>query len=261
MVRQMPSADRHRSTAVPGAQTLARGLRIIEFLVAQNEPQRPSQIAHSLGLERSAVYRLLGELQSNSFVAREANTGRFTVGTGLIALSALVIRRVDLRRAAMPLMEQLSLATNETVSLHIRQGRNRVCVEAIPSRQVVGHAAALGEIVPLYEGPSSKAILAFVEPNEGVDIVEQAQLSRKERSALLAVLDEIRQRGYVASVGDRSPAVAGISAPVFGFDGVRGSLTITGPTGRWDEAAMQSAAPLLLKASKELSALLGYRLG
>jgi DNA-binding IclR family transcriptional regulator len=255
----MASTARDSGSGTGGAQTLARGLRIIEFLVTQSEPQRPSQIASSLKLERSAVYRLLRELENGGFVARDPDSGRFTVGTGLIGLSALVMQRVDLRRAALPLMEQLSLATNESISLHIRQGRYRVCVDAIPSRQAVAHTVMLGERVPLHEGQSSKAILAFLEPTEAAAIVEEACSTRRERSAFLAMLDEVRQRGYIALVGDRSSVVAGISAPVFGFDGVRGSLTITGPADRWDEAAMESAAPLLLKVSRELSDSLGHR--
>lgn len=242
-----------------GAQTLARGLSILKFLVAQAEPQRPSQIASGLQLERSAVYRLLRELESGSFVAREPDSGRYIVGTGLIALSALVIRQVDLRRTARPFMEQLSRATNETVSLHLRQGLNRVCVDVIPSRQMVAHLVEIGETVPLYSGPSGKAILAFLEPTEAAAIVEGGCRTLEERDALLAVLEDIRHKGYVASVGDRSPVVAGLSAPVFGFEGVRGSLTVTGPSSRWDAAAMEAAAPLIVKVSRELSASLGHR--
>jgi DNA-binding IclR family transcriptional regulator len=243
-----------------GAQTLARGLSILKFLVAQAEPQRPSQIASGLQLERSAVYRLLRELESSSFVTREPDSGRYIVGTGLIALSALVIQRVDLRRTAQPFMEQLSRATNETISLHLRQGSNRVCVDVIPSRQMASHLVEIGETVPLYAGPSGNAILAFLEPTEAAAIVEDGRRTRKERDALLTLLEDIRQRGYVASVGDRSPVVAGLSAPVFSFEGVRGSLTVTGPSSRWDEAAMESAAPLIVKLSRELSASLGHRL-
>jgi len=157
-------------------------------------------------------------------------------------------------------MEQLSRATNETISLHLRQGRNRVVVDAIRARQAVSHSVEIGDQVPLQEGPSGKAILAFLEPNEAAAIVDDALGTRKERTELLAALEEIRRQGYVALVGDRSPVVAGISAPVFGFDGVRGSLTITGPSDRWDKEAMEAHAALLVRASNELSAALGYRI-
>jgi len=256
----MAKSATNAQAASAGAQTLARGLRVVGLLVDESEPQRPSQIARALDLERSAVYRLLRELESHSYVARDAESGRYSVGSGLIALSARVMRRVDLRRTARPLMEQLSRATNETISLHLRQGRNRVVVDAIRARQAVSHSVEIGDQVPLQEGPSGKAILAFLEPNEAAAIVDDALGTRKERTELLAALEEIRRQGYVALVGDRSPVVAGISAPVFGFDGVRGSLTITGPSDRWDKEAMEAHAALLVRASNELSAALGYRI-
>ena len=255
----MAKSDTDAQVAPAGAQTLARGLRVVGFLVTAPEPQRPSQIARALDLERSAVYRLLRELESHTYVARDIESGRYTIGSGLIVLSARVMRRVDLRRTAWPLMERLSQATNETISLHLRQGPNRVAIDVIPARQAVAHSVEIGEQVPLYEGPSGKAILAFLEPNEAAAIVEGAAATRQQRTDLLAVLEGIRRRGYVSLVGDRSPVVSGISAPVFGFDGIRGSLTITGPSDRWDKEAMESQAPLLVRTASELSAAMGYR--
>src|SRR6202000_2767413 len=121
--------------------------RVVGFLVAASEPQRASQIARALDLERSAVYRLLRELESHTHVARDSDSGRYSIGSGLIALSARVMRRVDLRQTARPLMERLSQATNETVSLHLRQGSNRVAVDAIRARQAVSHSVEIGEQV------------------------------------------------------------------------------------------------------------------
>jgi DNA-binding IclR family transcriptional regulator len=246
-------------TTATGAQTLARGLRIVSLLVSESEPQRPSQIARSLDLERSAVYRLLRELESNSYVTREPQSGRFTIGSGLVALSARVMRRVDLRRSARPLMEQLGQATGETICLHVRHGRKRICVETVPGRHTVSRVVEIGQTVPIHAGPSGKAILAFLEPAEMAAILEEAYPSSEERTAAFALLEEIRERGYITSVGDRTPGVGGLSAPLFNADGIVGSLTVSGPSSRWNEEAMDCVAPSLLKITAELSASLGHR--
>jgi DNA-binding IclR family transcriptional regulator len=255
----MTDSKQLAETVSSGAQTLARGLRIVSFLVSQTEPQRPAQIARSLELERSAVYRLLRELESSGFVTREPDSGRYTIGSGLVALSARVMRRVDLRRSARPLMEQISQATSETITLHVRHGRNRICVEVVPGRHTVSRVIEIGQTLPIHAGPSGKAILAFVEPAEMASIVEEACSSAADQAALFATLESIRQRGYIASVGDRSPGVGGLSAPLFNADGIVGSLTISGPSSRWNADAMESAAPLLTRVSSELSASLGHR--
>lgn len=205
----MTNSARSGASTSAGAQTLARGLRIVGLLVEESEPQRPTQIARALGLERSAVYRLLRELENNSFVSREPDSGRYTIGSGLVALSARVIRRVDLRRTARPLMEQLGLATRETISLHVRHGRSRICVETVPGRHMVSRVVEIGETLPLHAGPSGKAILAFVEPAEMASIVQEATEDQAARAAMFELLEGIRDRGYIASVGDRSRGSGG----------------------------------------------------
>src|SRR6201996_695429 len=254
----MTDSKQTTETVGSGAQTLARGLRIVSFLVSQAEPQRPAQIARSLDLERSAMYRLLREWESNSFVIREPDSGRYTIGSGLVALSARVMRRVDLRRAARPLMEQLSQATGETITLHVRHGRNRICVEVVPGGHTVSRVVEIGQTLPIHAGPSGKAILAFIEPAEMASIVEEACSFPTDQAALFATLEDIRQLGYIASVGDRSPGVGGLSAPLFNADGIVGSLTISGPSSRWNMDAMGTVAPLLTRVSSELSAALGH---
>jgi DNA-binding IclR family transcriptional regulator len=242
-----------------GAQTLARGLKVLGALVDATTPQRPADIARSLDLERSAVYRLLRELESNSFVARDLDSGRYVIGSGLVALSAQVMRRVDLRRSARPLMERLGEVTGETISLHARHGRNRICIETVPGQHTVSRVVPIGETLPLYAGPSGKAILAFVEPAETASIVAEATPDEAKSSSLFDVLEQIRRDGYIATVGDRTPGVGGLSAPLFSADGIVGALTISGPASRWDLEAQSASAQVLLDVCVELSEALGHR--
>jgi IclR family acetate operon transcriptional repressor len=156
-------------------------------------------------------------------------------------------------------MERLSQATSETITLHVRHGRNRICVETVPGKHTISRVVEIGATVPIHAGPSGKAILAYIEPAEMADIVDDAYGTQEERSRIFGLLDDIREHGFIASVGDRSPGVGGLSAPVFTADGIVGALTISGPASRWDEEAMAAVAPLLVEISVELSASLGYR--
>jgi DNA-binding IclR family transcriptional regulator len=52
-----------------------------------------------------------------------------------------------------------------------------------------------------------------------------------------AIYDKIRHDGVAALVGDRSPDLAGISAPVFKPQGeLAGAVTLTMPASRFDKA-------------------------
>jgi DNA-binding IclR family transcriptional regulator len=55
------------------------------------------------------------------------------------------------------------------------------------------------------------------------------------------------------------PGVGGPFGPLFNAGGIVGSLSVSGPSSRWNDSAMESAAPLLTRVSTELSAALGHR--
>jgi DNA-binding IclR family transcriptional regulator len=231
---------------------------VLEFITSAAKPPRPSEIARALDLDRNAVYRLLLELEAHSYLAKLPDNQGYVSGNALIALAAGVMRRVDLRGSARPIMERISHETGETVSLHLRNGRSRVCVESTPGRHVDRRVIPIGETLPLYAGPSGKVILAFMEPQEVDAIIAEAALAGGDPEAIRAVLESIRNIGYVASVGDRSPGVGGLSAPVFAADGIVAGLTVSGPAIRWNQEAMEQWAPEVTEMCQSLSRSLGY---
>ncbi|MFD8338969.1 IclR family transcriptional regulator [Streptomyces solisilvae] len=241
-----------------GSQTLARGIQVLEFITSAGKPPRPSEIARALGLERNAVYRLLLELEAHSYVSKLPNNAGYVSGNALISLAAGVMRKVDLRGSARPIMERTARDTGETVSLHVRNERRRVCVESTPGHHVDRRVIQVGETLPLYAGPSGKVILAFMEPQEVDAVIAEAAIAGQDPDTIRAALDSIRTLGYMASVGDRSPGVGGLSAPVFAADGIAAGLTVSGPASRWNQEAMENWAGEITEMCRSLSHSLGY---
>ena len=94
----------------------------------------------------------------------------------------------------------------------------------------------VGDLVPLDRGAGGRVITAF-QGGKG------------------ALYSRIRREGYVALLGDRSPELAGISAPVFRAQGdLAGAVTLTMPTNRFDAAHV---APTR-EAARAISARLGF---
>jgi DNA-binding IclR family transcriptional regulator len=254
-------SERDTQISSNGAQTLARGLRVVEFVTAADEPQRPSEIARGLGLDRNAVYRLLQELEANAYVTKASDRGGYVVGSGLIALAAMVMRRVDLRRLAQPYMEKIGEVTGETVGLYVRHNHNRVCVETVPGRHTVRQVVQIGETLPLHTGPSGKAILAFIDPEEAESILAEAERQGLDAEQIRSDLKGIRTVGYIASVGDRTPGVrvGGLAVPIFTAQGIGAALTVSGPASRWTQEAMESSAETVKEMCSLISESLGYR--
>jgi DNA-binding IclR family transcriptional regulator len=149
-----------------GAQTATRALELLELFSGSSHPLGLAEIVDTTDLNRSAAYRLIRALESRRMIVREPNGRRYEVGAGLIAMSARVLDRVNIRRVGRPFVDTIAAATGETVTAHVRNGRQRVCVDVAEGRHQIRRVVPLGETLPLYAGPTGKAILAFVPPVE-----------------------------------------------------------------------------------------------
>ncbi|WP_301178970.1 IclR family transcriptional regulator domain-containing protein, partial [Comamonas thiooxydans] len=68
------------------------------------------------------------------------------------------------------------------------------------------------------------------------------------------IYEQIRQKGYHCSIGEREQGVATVSAPVFGMHWrLMGSVCISGPASRLPEARLEALARTVIAAANKLS--------
>lgn len=205
MVATSAPADQDRSIA----QTLSRGLRILELLADADEPMTAQALAERLGTSRSIVYRLLNTLDHHGLLDPAAPDGRFALGLGLLTLSRRVVR--DLREAAVSELQALTRAYAATSFVGVREGDDVVCVVSVePESQVLAIRHREGLRLPL-AGASGLAILATSAPQPD-DTPE---------------IRDSRERGYAVSQNQIIPGALGVSVPVFPAGGpARASMTL-----------------------------------
>jgi hypothetical protein len=106
---------------------------------------------------------------------------------------------------------QLTQLSGESAAFYVREGHVRTCLVRVEGPQALRHHARMGEGLPLDKGSPGRVILAFSgEPGE--------------------IYEQIRQKGYHCSIGEREQGVATVSAPVFGMHWrLMGSVCISGP--------------------------------
>lgn len=241
-----------------GAQTADRAIELLLLAAKSDQPMALTDLGKAAGLNKATTYRLVQSLVEHDLLAREADGRRYIVGPGLIALSAMVIQKVNLREVARPVMERISAETNETVSLHIRHLHHRICVDSVESTQSIRRVVPPGWMAPLSTGTASKVILAFLADKEVGEVLADAVEDGVDPKPIQLQLRQIREQGYLGSVGDRTDGVAGMSVPVFSPDGVAGAITVSGPAERFNAEVIASVAPAVLEAVAGLSATLGH---
>jgi hypothetical protein len=69
-----------------------------------------------------------------------------------------------------------------------------------------------------------------------------------------AIYEEIRERGFQISMGEREREVSSVAAPVFGLNWhLLGSICISGPTARLTKTKLQAHAKNVIRAANQLS--------
>lgn len=223
------------------------------------------EVARMTGLTTSTVGRLMSDMKERGILAQNPGTRGYSLGMRLLTWTGVYLTTMDIRTVSQPIMAELQQSTQETISLYLLDGTDRVCVERLESPQNVRIIARLGRRLPLYAGSAGKVMLAFLPEEKVKDIIEASSLAPftartiTDPTLLLQELDRIRQRGYAVSHGEWTPDASGVAAPIFGLGKeVIAALTISGPTQRFTRDTIEKYGREVVNAASEISRQMGY---
>jgi DNA-binding IclR family transcriptional regulator len=237
---------------ITGVGVLDRSVGLLDLLA--DGPRTLRWLADASGLPRPTAYRLLVALEAHRLVARDA-TGAFELGPRLAELAVRAGPALDLAAVAGPVLARLHEATGESVQLYVRSGDRRLCVAARDAGTGLRDSVPVGALLPLDVGSGGKVLLAWspdaLHPPAGAGPAD-ADRSSAEWAAELAA---VRKRGWAASVAEREPGVASVSAPVLADGHLLGALCVSGPASRIGQAPGKRLAPLVVQAAADLARL------
>jgi len=220
-----------------GIQVLDRAVALIDT-VARNGPSSLADLQDASGLPRPTAYRIAVALERHGVLAR-GDDGRFFLGHRLAAWGAVAGR--GLADAARPVLARLAAETGESAQLYVREGDQRVCIAVHERPSGLRDTVPLGALLRLDRGSGGKVLLAWAPDAAGFDVAERA-------------LASVRRRGFAASVGEREPGVASVSAPVFGGPGsVVAAISVSGPIDRLGSNPGRRLGPAVVAAARELT--------
>jgi DNA-binding IclR family transcriptional regulator len=242
--------------------SVLRTADVLSYL-AQAPPQAVgvTEIATALGLSKAVVFRILASLQERGYVEFEGQSRRYLLGPKSLALgTAYMDWAGDARRVVHDALVTLSNRSEETATLSLRTGWQRMYVDQVLPPGDIKMIVPIGRQFPLHAGASSKAFLAFLpEAEQDRFFAEHRELpavtdrTPVEPHALRAELRRIRADGFAASRGERQPGAASVAAPILDAEGKPVAvISVCGPTERF-ESRREEAAALLLGETARLS--------
>lgn len=250
------------------SRAIERAFAILEFLGTQPEPVGVREIAGSLEMPPAAAQRVLVTLARLGMINRDPITRRYELGHKVLQLAQRFLEHMGLPRIAESLLREIRDRCDETVSLFITNGRERVCVASEESTREIRRVLHVGTSLPLWAGASGKLLLAHLVEDEGTNVLEHLTIrpftkdTVTDRETLRKELERVREKGYATSFGERVPEAASVAAPVRDGEGtVVAAFTISAPSARWTEARGPLLIDLALEGAARLSERLGYEAG
>jgi DNA-binding IclR family transcriptional regulator len=233
-----------------GVGVLDRSVSLLDLLA--DGPRTLRWLSDASGLPRPTAYRLLVALEAHRLVARDA-TGAFRLGPRLTELAVRAGPAVDLAALAAPFLARLHEDTGESVQLYVRSGDRRLCIAARDAGTGLRDSVPVGALLPLDAGSGGKVLLAWSPAGDFPAADAAPGRPGAPGGGLAAELAAIRKRGWAASVAEREPGVASVSAPVLAGGALLGALCISGPASRIGTAPGKRLAPLVVQAATDLA--------
>ena len=246
------------------SNTLRKGLEILLAISAEGTEKGLSikELAGRTGFPPSTTHRLLQTFKEFGVVEQDPDTKNYRLGPQLLKLGLQVKGMLDLRKAALPVMKELTARTGEDSYLTVAQGRMGVFLERVEGPHPVKVIELVGKEMPLHSGAARKALLSFMDEEfirvYLAEMAAQEEFKNVSPRLLSEEISRIREQGYAISYGDYLDYGIGIAAPVRDFsEEVRASLGIIGLKNRFNGDRL----PVLIREVKYAAACLSQKMG
>ena len=246
-----------------GASVIVNAIAVLRSFTADEPLLGVTEIANRIGLHKSTVSRILATFEQENLVERDADTRRFRLGLGLIAVAGPLLAELEERRVAYQVLRELTELTGETSALMMWEGNESICVEQIASRHQIKHTTPLGA---RYSDALSSSVQVFLA-TESEDRVRSLLrsgaitypgLDEASLEDYLLRLKDDTSRGWAVNYGESSLDEVGVAAPVYDHRGdVVAAVLIAAPRFRVSKERLQVLGESCMTAADKVTARLG----
>jgi len=246
-------------------QSLDRGLVILEAVGRARRPVSLAELAALLGVDRSSAYRLANTLRLRGFLAQQADSKQYVLGSSVWRLANQAPFRDTIVKAARPYIDRLAAQTGETTHLAILEGSVAALIDHQLTGQPVGVSAGSGFSVALHCTSVGKALIADFDQAQLAQLLGPGPLPALTKHTIVtlaALAEDCRRtlrRGYSLDDEEHHAGVRCVGAPIRDAGGaVIAAIGISAPAERLSRQRIAAAGRQVQAIAAELSATLGY---
>lgn len=243
---------------------LRNACRILKLLGDSDAGLKAVDISRALKIPDTTTLRIMATLQLQGFVRKAG--AMYELGPILIQLGTASLAGTEIRTAALPVLEKLTAATDETSHLAIPCDDRSLIVAVQDSPHPLRAASRPGFLAELHCSSTGKVFLAFLHQERLAALYPEKSAPTRRTPKTLVTLKAIkaeaeatRKRGFSLDDEEFNQGVRCLAAPVYSSDGtVTAAIGITAATVRFTRERIPEMGAAVMQAARELSHLLGH---
>jgi DNA-binding IclR family transcriptional regulator len=245
-------------------QSVERAAAILRVLGSGTPRLGVTEIAGLVGLPKPTVYGLLRTLVAHDLVAQDPDTGKYSLGAGVLQLGNAFLDGSEVRARSLLWAEALAQRANEAVWVATLSGTRVIVLHHVFRPDNTVQILEVGAAIPWHACALGHAIVAYLPPPEAAramagDLPPLTGRTKTTKAALGQRLAQVRRRGYAVEDQEATVGDAGIAAPIVNRAGATvGSIGLVGPAERLlASAAVAELARAVVESARSISRDLG----
>jgi DNA-binding IclR family transcriptional regulator len=219
-------------------QSVQRAAQILGVLGSGTPRLGVTEIAERVGLAKPTVHGLLRTLETHELVAQDPDTGKYSLGPGVLQLGNAYLDGSELRARSMRWAEDLAHRAGEAVWVATLSGSRVIVLHHVFRPDNTVQILEVGAAIPWHACALGHAIVANLPAAQrsralAGDLVPLTGKTKTTRAALNRALTQVRQRGYAIEDQEATVGDAGLAAPILARDDVvAGAIGVVGSAER-----------------------------
>ena len=248
-----------------GNRSIVVAVSLLRVIASLGRPATLSEIASAAGMSAPRAHRYLLGLANTRLVEHSPISGHYDLGSEIVELGVAALGKVDAVRfaseALAPLADETGLA-----ALIVVWGTNGPTVIRCEQAGLVSAVRVReGRNLSLLSSASGRVFLTYLPEADTQPFIERELASSAKGRAptknIEAMQAEVRSHGMGRGLGEETPNIAALAAPVFAANGrLALCLGVVSAIG-YDTGYSGQPAAALKRASTDLSRRLGFSNG
>ncbi len=216
------------------APIVKKAFLILNAISKNAQGLRISEISSTLDISKSTVHGIAAALEEQGAILRDPITKKYTIGVTLMELGKAAYERIDFKKIAKPIMEELMEQCQETVFLGIRNGSRATIVDIVESRKDFKITSPIGTSMPLQAGAVGKVFLALMNPKDSQKYLQLKPLIRFTDNTIIdpehyaEELKRVRKSGFATDNEEYISGVRAVAAPITPYGAYLPAIWVVG---------------------------------